>query len=221
MKPKPDLLEPLMASLLTLDWEISGDSIQKFEKELAALKQKLRNDPHSKGLIEAALPVCNYLRVRRGAASPASMQFLHEATRTLHFFRREKKLGVPQRKTVLKRLLVKFQDLMADVQRINSAVARATRPQPKKAALPSAPKTKAKAKPKKKAVVKKTAVRKEKKQTATTQVLKVVASHKKGVDLAKLRGRTGFADSTIRGILSKAIKEGKIKRIGRGVYVAA
>jgi predicted transcriptional regulator of viral defense system len=75
-----------------------------------------------------------------------------------------------------------------------------------------------KTKTKKKA---KTPVRKVKKQTATTEVLKVIASHKKGIELAKLRRRTGFADSTIRGILSKAIKEGKVKRIGRGVYVAA
>jgi uncharacterized membrane protein len=218
MKPKPNLLEPLLASLLTLDWEISGDSIRKFEKELVVLKKKLSGDADSKGLIELALPVCNYLRVRKGSASPASMQFLHEATRTLHLFRRDKKLGVSARREVVKGLLSKFQSLLADVQRINSAVVRATRPKPKEAALPLSPKTAVKTKTKKKA---KTPVLKVKKQTAATEVLKVIASHKKGVELSKLRKSTGFADSTISGILSRAIKEGKVKRIGRGVYIAA
>lgn len=218
MKPKPNLLEPLLASLLTLDWEISGDSIQKFEEELVALKKRLSDDADSKGLIVLALPVCNYLRVRKGSASPASMQFLHEATRTLHLFQRDKKLGVSARRKVVNSLHSKFQTLLADVQRINSAVVRVTRPKPKAAALPSSPKTAVKTKTKKKT---KPPVRRVKKQTATTEVLKVIASHKKGVELAKLRRRTGFADSTIRGILSKAIKEGKVKRISRGVYVAA
>ena len=217
MKSKPNLLEPLLASLLTLDWEISGDTIQKFEKELLVLKKKLTDDADSKGLIGLALPVCNYLRVRKGSASPASMQFLHEATRTLHLFRRDKKLGVSARRKVVKSLLSKFQTLLTDVQRINSAAVRATRAKSKEAALPSSPKSAVKTKSKKKAD---TPVRKVRKQTATVEVLKVIASHKKGVELAKLKRRTGFADSTISGILSKAVKEGKVKRIGRGVYIA-
>jgi hypothetical protein len=84
MKQKVDVLEPLKASLLTLDWEISPETIGKFEKELEGLKEKLAKDPYSKKLIELSLPICNYLRVRKGSASPASMQFLHAATRTLH-----------------------------------------------------------------------------------------------------------------------------------------
>ncbi len=61
MKPKVDLLEPLLASLLTLDWEITPESIQKFEKELKLLRKKLSDDSHSKELIELALPVCMQL----------------------------------------------------------------------------------------------------------------------------------------------------------------
>ena len=62
MTRKPHMLEPLMASLLTLDWEISSQTISKFEKELELLKEKVGYDPYSKKLIDLTLPICNYLR---------------------------------------------------------------------------------------------------------------------------------------------------------------
>ena len=63
--------------------------------------------------------------------------------------------------------------------------------------------------------------RKEKKLTATAEVLKVIKGHKKGVDILKLKKKTGFADTKIRAIIYRASKEGKIKRLSRGVYVSA
>ena len=207
------MLEPMMASLLTLDWEITSQSIRKFEKELEALKETLGGDPYSKRLIELSLPICNYLRVRKGAASPASMQFLKEATRTLHHFWQKRKLAVSERKKALKKLIDQYDNLIADVQRVNAALAKATRAKPTKAAP--------KAKRKKKAPAKKIAVRKARKPSATAQVLKVIKSYRKGVDVATLKKTTGLADGTIRSILYRASKEGKIKRIRRGVYASA
>ena len=107
---------------------------------------------------------------------------------------------------------------------------------PKKVKKPkrrkTAPKPKPKAKRKKRAPVRKKIVarkpkkiparaRKAKKLTATAEVLKVIKGHKKGVDIAKLKKKTGFADTKIRAIIYKASKEGKIKRLARGVYVSA
>ena len=97
---------------------------------------------------------------------------------------------------------------------------------PKKRAAP-----KPKPKRKKRAPVRKIVARKPKKVpakakkakklTATAEVLKVIKAHKKGVDIAKLRKKTGFADTKIRAIIYKASKEGKIKRVARGIYVSA
>ena len=97
---------------------------------------------------------------------------------------------------------------------------------PKKRAAP-----KPKPKRKKRAPVRKIVARKPKKVpakakkakklTATAEVLKVIKGHKKGVDVAKLKTKTGFADTKIRAIIYKASKEGKIKRVGRGIYVSA
>ncbi len=57
--------------------------------------------------------------------------------------------------------------------------------------------------------------------TVTDQVLKIIMGRKRGVDVATLRKKTGFDDKKITNILHRAFKEGKIKRIGRGIYVGA
>lgn len=105
---------------------------------------------------------------------------------------------------------------------------------PKKVKKPKrrvARKPKPKPKPKKRAPVRKIVARKPKKVparakkakklTATAEVLKVLKGHKKGLDIPKLKKKTGFADTKIRAIIYRASKEGKIKRIGRGIYVSA
>jgi len=95
-----------------------------------------------------------------------------------------------------------------------------------KLAKAQAPK-KAKAKPTKKTVAKKTTARKQapaKKKatalTATDQVVKIIERSKKGVDAPTLMKKTGFEAKTVRNIIFRASKQGKIKRAGRGIYIA-
>ena len=213
MTRKPHMLEPLMASLLTLDWEISSQTISKFEKELELLKEKVGNDPYSKRLIDLTLPICNYLRVRKGSAAPASMQFLHQATRTLHSLGQKQKLGAAERKERIRRLVNNFRDLMTDVQRINSTLERATIAK----SSPASPKVTAG----KMDLTRRPVVRKIKKESPKVEVLKAIKSHKKGIDIATLIKITGFADSTVRNVVYRAAKEGTIKRVRRGVYAVA
>jgi hypothetical protein len=213
MTGKPHMLEPLMASLLTLDWEISSQTISKFEKELEVLKEKVGDDPYSKKLIDLTLPICNYLRVRKGSAAPASMQFLHQATRTLHSLGQKQKLGVAERKERIRRLVDNFRDLMADVERINSTLEQATIAK----SSPASPKVTAG----KKDSTRKPAVGKITKESPKVEVLKTIKSHQKGIDIASLIKITGFADSTVRNVVYRAAKEGTIKRLRRGVYVVA
>jgi len=73
---------------------------------------------------------------------------------------------------------------------------------------------------KKKVPVKKTVARKTTPLTTTATVLKIIKRHKRGVDITKLKDRTGFDDSRIRNIVSRAYREGKIRRVGRGIYAA-
>ncbi len=57
--------------------------------------------------------------------------------------------------------------------------------------------------------------------TATDTVLQIIKKNKKGIDVAELKKKTGFNDKKVRNIVHRASKQGKIKRVGRGLYVIA
>jgi len=56
--------------------------------------------------------------------------------------------------------------------------------------------------------------------SATDQVLRTIKRHKNGVSIAGLKAKTGYDDSKIGNILYRAHKEGRVKRLRRGFYVA-
>ena len=55
--------------------------------------------------------------------------------------------------------------------------------------------------------------------TATDQVLKIINRSKKGVNIKTLMEKTGFNQKKVTNILQRTYKQGKIKRVGKGVYV--
>ena len=87
----------------------------------------------------------------------------------------------------------------------------------------AAKKKKAKAKPKaaRKTRAKKPTATKAKAETSTAQVVNIIKRSKKGVDIPTLLTKTGLSDKQVRNIIFRSSKQGKIKRAGRGVYVAA
>ena len=100
---------------------------------------------------------------------------------------------------------LKVDKLIAAVEKIETKVAK-----PSKAKA-------VKAKPTKKAPVKKKPVT----VTATDQVLKIINGSKKGVNTATLMDKTGFDQKKVRNILNRTFKQGKIKRVDKGIYVGA
>ena len=76
-----------------------------------------------------------------------------------------------------------------------------------------------KAKTLKKAPVKKAPLREKiAPPTATDQVLKIIKGSKKGVDTATLMKKTGFGQKKVWNILQRVYKQGRIKRVGKGLY---
>jgi lambda repressor-like predicted transcriptional regulator len=79
-----------------------------------------------------------------------------------------------------------------------------------------------KAKSTKKAPAKKAlAKKKTTKLTATDQVLRILKGRKRGVNVATLMKKTGFDSKKIQNIIHRIYKQGKIKRVGKGLYVGA
>jgi hypothetical protein len=77
----------------------------------------------------------------------------------------------------------------------------------------------AKKAPAKKASAKKAPAKKKAAQpTATDAILKIIKASKNGVDAPTLVKKTGFNQKKVRNILFRTYKQGKIKRIDKGVY---
>jgi len=84
------------------------------------------------------------------------------------------------------------------------------------------PKAKAvKTKPVKKIVVKKVAVKKAAPVTAADTVLAIIKRSKKGVNSETLMKKTGYNKKKISNLFFKLRKQGKIKSVGKGVYLKA
>ena len=117
----------------------------------------------------------------------------------------------------LKAIVRKTETLAKKVDRLEKAQAAAKRKTKAKA------KTTKKVPAKKKVAAKKKPVAKKKAAplTATDKVVNIIRRSKKGVDAPTLMKKTGLADKTVRNILFRAGKQGKIKRAGKGVYVGA
>ena len=77
----------------------------------------------------------------------------------------------------------------------------------------------AKKAPVKKVPVKKVSAKKKAAQpTATDAILKIIKASKKGVDAPTLVKKTGFNQKKVRNILFRTYKQGKIKRLDKGIY---
>ena len=73
----------------------------------------------------------------------------------------------------------------------------------------------------KRARQRKLARRKAKSLMMTETVLKVIKRHRRGIDISKLKDRTGLHSEKIRSIVFELKKQGKIKSPRRGLYVKA
>ena len=128
----------------------------------------------------------------------------------------------------LKGLTLKVEKIQQQVDKLDKPKAAKAKPvkkapakKVKKAPAKKAPAKKVVAKiaPAKKAPAKKVAAKKS--ATAVDTVLKVINRSKKGVDTAVLMKKTGFDQRKIHNIVYKLKKQGKVKSVGKGVYLKA
>jgi hypothetical protein len=73
----------------------------------------------------------------------------------------------------------------------------------------------------KKSPTKKAPAKKVARPTATDEILKIIRGSKKGVDAPTLIKKTGFNQKKVRNILFRTYKQGKIKRLDKGIYTGA
>ena len=122
----------------------------------------------------------------------------------------------------LKTLNKNIQTLGKTLDRLLKAVEKAEKPKEKPIKKVPAKKAPAKKAAAKKAPAEKDSVVKKAAQpTATDQILKIIKGSKKGVDAPTLIKKTGFNQKKVRNILFRTYKQGKIKRLDKGIYTSA
>jgi membrane protein involved in colicin uptake len=126
----------------------------------------------------------------------------------------------------LKALNKDIQSLGKTLDRLLKAVEKDTKSKAKpikKIAAKKAPAKKVAAKkaPAKKAPARKVPAKKAAPPTATDEILKIIRRSKKGVDAPTLIKKTGFNQKKVRNILFRTYKQGKIKRLEKGIYIGA
>ncbi|MGB9441134.1 MAG: hypothetical protein WCB15_24545 [Desulfobacterales bacterium] len=114
----------------------------------------------------------------------------------------------------LKALNKNIQALGKTLDSLLKAVEKDAKPKAKPANKTLAKKAPAKKAPAKKAPAKK----KDAPLTATDAILKIIKGSKKGVDAPTLVKKTGFNQKKVRNILFRTYKQGKIKRLDKGIY---
>ena len=73
----------------------------------------------------------------------------------------------------------------------------------------------------KKVATKKAVTKRGKDLSATARVLKIIMTSKRGVNTSTIKNKTGYDNRKIWDIVHRAGKEGKIKKVGRGIYMKA
>jgi hypothetical protein len=116
-----------------------------------------------------------------------------------------------------------FKALEKKMEKLIAAVEKSDKPMTGKKTTAKSVKAKlTKKAPAKKALAKKAPAKKKTAGlTATDQVLKILTGRKRGVDASTLVKKTGFDLKKIRNILHRNYKLGRIKRVGKGIYVGA
>ena len=119
--------------------------------------------------------------------------------------------------TMKKELTAMKKDLTAISKKLETLLKAVEKSE--KTTVAKAPKAKAVKAPPAKKASKASAKKKAVQITATDQVLKIINRLKKGADTATLMKKTGFDQKKVRNILNRTFKQGRIKRVDKGIYV--
>jgi hypothetical protein len=106
-------LENLETHLLSLEWEISPDLIQKISSELGFLKEAHGNDPPIFNVIEVMGKVANALGDDQGNITPESLRFLLDAKDGIKLLRDELRDQAAYKNMVASGILARYR-LMQD-----------------------------------------------------------------------------------------------------------
>lgn len=104
----PDDISDLKAVVLSLEWEITEQTVRKLEEEVARLSPLCKEDKVLGGFLQMILSVGRYVGARRAAADPDSITLLHSVFRGLETVTGSPASSLQEKKGVLSGEHAKF-----------------------------------------------------------------------------------------------------------------
>ena len=126
---KSPLLE-LQAIILSLDWEITDDTMNRLLKEIERLKGVYRKDKLPLMFLQLHSSVGKYISTRKASAHPDSIKLLHSIYAGLQQLLTSDGMNEAQKKKVLATEVDKFKKLKEQILMAKADVASARRKQP-------------------------------------------------------------------------------------------
>jgi hypothetical protein len=120
----------------------------------------------------------------------------------------------------LQSVIKSLKSLTEKAEKISGQLDALTEDQSAQKKSTKAAESKDKAKGPKGAKTAKTAKRAKAGPTATDTVLNIIRRQKKGIDTAGLKKKTDFDTKTIRNVIFRLKKQGKVETTSRGIYMA-
>jgi len=110
-------LKGLKAMLLSVEWEISDDSMEGLINELKTLEDFYQNDKFILNFLRLLHPIAKYIKARKGESHPRATGLLNSVYNSLERVALSKDMKRKEKEAILLRELEKFKKLKEDVIR--------------------------------------------------------------------------------------------------------
>jgi hypothetical protein len=94
-------LKELKAIILSIDWEITDDAMNRLANQIVGLKKRYKNDKIVFMLLQLLGSIGEYIRINRGKSHPDSFKFLNSLFKKLDKVVRTKDLTESEKKKIL------------------------------------------------------------------------------------------------------------------------
>ena len=110
-------LKGLKAMLLSVEWEISDNSMEGLINEIKTLEGFYQNDKVPLNFLRLLHPVARYIKARKGESHPRATGLLNSVYNSLERVALSKDMNRKEKETILLREVEKFKKLKEDVIR--------------------------------------------------------------------------------------------------------
>ena len=108
-------LEGLKSLVMTIDWEISENTLGALQEELNALRSRYADDKPVSILLKMMTSLSGYVQKRKGSSHPESIQLFHVVAKDLAKIVEDPGMDSRTRNVIVKKDIDRFQELKSEI----------------------------------------------------------------------------------------------------------